>query len=180
MPVAADHLMNLSSNDPRMHRALMETFTFRISESLARRLSSAQMRDWLGEFQRQPCQLPADPGPGEARISLTLPEAQVRAVAGYLRCSASTALRRIALGATQPPIAVLDAQTELDAMHGVWNSSDSSVRAKGQRSGRDLAPMKVAGIPATIISGLITLLAVVIWIFVSTHTGKSANTNMTT
>jgi hypothetical protein len=158
----------------------METFTFRISESLAPRLSSSQMRVWLGDFQREPRHLPEDPGPGEARISLTLPEAQVRAVAGYLRCSASTALRRVALGATQPPVAVLAAQAELEARHGARDSSDSAVRIKDQRGGSELASIKVKGIPGTIVSGLITLLAVVIWIFVITRKGKSTNANMTT
>jgi hypothetical protein len=158
----------------------METFTFRIPESLAARLSSAEMRTWLGDFLRQPCQLPPDPGPGGARLSLTLPEALVQSVAAYLRCSASTALRRVALGATQPPVAVLDAQTELEARQGVWDSSESAVRTMDQRGGSDLASIKVKGIPGTIVSGLITLLAVVIWIFVSARKGKSANANMTT
>jgi hypothetical protein len=158
----------------------METFTFRISEPLAARLSSAGMRTWLGDFLRRPCQLPADPGPGEARMSLTLPEALVQAVAACLHCSASTALRRVALGATQPPVAVLSAQAELEARHGVRDSSDSAVRTKDQRGGSDLASIKVKGIPGTIVSGVITLLAVVIWIFVITRKGKSTNANMTT
>jgi hypothetical protein len=158
----------------------METFTFRISESLAAHLSSAEMRAWLGDFVRQPCQLPPDPGPGSARLSLTLPEALVQSVAAYLRCSASTALRRVALGATQPPVAVLDAQAELEAMHGVWNSSDPSVSAKAHRSGPDLAPLRVAGVPAAIVSGVISLFAFVVWLFVFTRKGKSANANMTT
>jgi len=158
----------------------METFTFRIPESLAARVSSAEMRTWLGDFLRQPYHLPADPGPGGARMSLTLPEALVQAVAGYLRCSASTALRRVALGSTQPPVAVLTAQAELEARYSVRDSSDSATRTKDQRGGCDLASIKVKGIPGTIVSGLITLLAVVIWIFVITRKGKSTNANMTT
>jgi hypothetical protein len=147
----------------------METFTFRIPESMAPHVSSPKMRTWLGDFLRQPYHFPADPGPGEARMSLTLPEALVQAVAAYLRCSASTALRRVALGATQPPIAVLAAQAELEASHGVRDLSDSAVRTKDQRGGSELASIKVKGIPGTIVSGLITLLAVVIWIFVITR-----------
>jgi hypothetical protein len=158
----------------------METFTFRIHESLAARLTSAEMRSLLGEFLRQPCHLPPDPGAGGARLSLTLPEALVESVAAYLGCSTSTALRRVALGATHPPVAVLDAQTELEAMHGVWNSSDPSVRAKAQRSGRGIAPMKVEGIPAAIVSGVISLLAFVVWLFVCTRKGKRPSANMTT
>jgi hypothetical protein len=158
----------------------METFTFRIPESLAVQLTSAEMRTLLGDFLRQPCQLPPDPGAGGARLSLTLPVALVESVATYLRCSASTALRRVALGATQPPVAVLHAQTELEAMHGVWNSSELSLAAKAQRSGRDTAPIKVAGIPAAIVSGVISLLAFVVWLFVCTRKGKRPSANMTT
>ncbi len=74
----------------------METFTFRVPESLAGRLSSVQMRAWLADFLRQPHILPADPGSGEERVSLTLPSEVVRHAATFLRCSQSVALRRIA------------------------------------------------------------------------------------
>jgi hypothetical protein len=158
----------------------METFTFRIPESLVARLSSAEMRTWLRDFLRQPYQLPADPGPGGARMSLTLPEALVQAVAGYLRCSPSTALRRVALGSTQPPVAVLAAQAELEAGQGTWSSSDPSVRVRAQRSSSSVAPIKVEAIPETIVSGLITLLVVVVWILVCALKGKSPKANMTT
>ena len=81
---------------------------------------------------------------------------------------------------TQPPVAVRTAQAELEARHSVRDSSDSAARTKDQRGGCDLASIKVKGIPGTIVSGLITLLAVVIWIFVITRKGKSTNANMTT
>ena len=74
----------------------MGTLTFRIPQGLAGRLTSARMQSWLADFLRQPHVLPADPGSGEERISLTLPGESVRAAAGFLRCSSSAALRRIA------------------------------------------------------------------------------------
>jgi len=74
----------------------MDTFTFRVPDSLAGRLSSVQMRAWLADFLRQPHILPADPGSGEERVSLTLPSEAVRHAATFLRCSQSVALRRIA------------------------------------------------------------------------------------
>jgi hypothetical protein len=72
------------------------TFTFRIPDSMAGRLSSAGMRAWLTQFRRSPYPLPQDPGSGSERISLTLPRELVRDVAGYVHCSASIALRRVA------------------------------------------------------------------------------------
>ena len=86
----------------------MTTFTLRVSDSLAARVNSAQMRDWLDVFLRQPLPLPHDPGPGYERVSLTLTENSVHAAAAYLKCPISSALRRIAierLGAPRPPAA---------------------------------------------------------------------------
>lgn len=65
----------------------MTTFTFRMSNSLADRVSSAQMRSWIAEFLREPHPLPQDPGSGTARVSLTLPDDAVRAVTDHLGCS---------------------------------------------------------------------------------------------
>ena len=72
------------------------TFTFRIPDNMAARLGSAEMRSWLNDFLRNPHALPPDPGSGYERTSLTLPRELVAHVAGYLRCSPSTALRRLA------------------------------------------------------------------------------------
>ncbi|HTR22827.1 MAG TPA: hypothetical protein VMI10_02520 [Terriglobales bacterium] len=44
------------------------TFTFRIPSSMAGRLTSAEMRAWIGDFLRSPHALPPDPGPGYERI----------------------------------------------------------------------------------------------------------------
>jgi hypothetical protein len=74
----------------------MATFTFRIPDSMAGHLSSAEMRSWVKEFLRNPHPLPPDPGSGYERISLTLPRSLVQTVAFDLRCSPSQALRRLA------------------------------------------------------------------------------------
>jgi len=74
----------------------MATFTLRITNALAGRLASTEMRSWLTDFLRLPRPLPPDPGSGEERISLTLPSESVRSAAGFLCCSSSVALRRIA------------------------------------------------------------------------------------
>jgi len=86
----------------------MTTFTLRASEALTGQLSSAEMRSWLEEFLRQPHPLPRDPGSGYGRISLTLPNGPVNAVAAYSQCSVSSTLRRVAaerLGAPRPSVA---------------------------------------------------------------------------
>jgi hypothetical protein len=75
----------------------MTTFTLRVSEMFAARLSSAEMRVWLEDFLHAPHSLPPDPGPGDERISLTLPPSLVEAASASLRCSTSAALRRIAV-----------------------------------------------------------------------------------
>lgn len=76
----------------------MRTFTFRVSHTLADRMTSAQMRAWIGGFLRSPYSLPPDPGTGDHRISLTLPTDQVQQLAGMLGCTPSSALRRLAVG----------------------------------------------------------------------------------
>jgi hypothetical protein len=73
----------------------MTTFTLRASDVMAARLNSAETRNWLDAFLRSPHDI-LDPGPGQARVSLTLPEAEVKAAAAYLQCSPSSALRRLA------------------------------------------------------------------------------------
>jgi hypothetical protein len=79
------------------------TFTLRVSDFLAANLTSATMRASVDAFLWQPHPLPTDPGPGYERISLTLTETSVGAAAAYLQCSASSALRRIAIDALGGP-----------------------------------------------------------------------------
>jgi hypothetical protein len=101
----------------------MTTFTLRLTAPLAQHVSSARMRSWIAEFLREPHSLPPDPGPGEDRLSLTLPGESVQAVAGFLHCTPSEALRRHALKATQPSRAVRAAQRHLAATSEVWAQS---------------------------------------------------------
>ena len=73
----------------------MNTFTFRIPDQWAGRLDSVQLRAWLAEYLRQPKELPPDPGPGDARISLSLPRRAVRVLAAMHDVPVSVALRRL-------------------------------------------------------------------------------------
>ena len=74
----------------------MATFTIRLPDSMVGQLSSAEVRNWLSDFLRAPGELPDDPGSGDFRVSLTLPEQLVLSLAARLGCSPSTALRRLA------------------------------------------------------------------------------------
>lgn len=101
----------------------MTTFTLRGSKSLIARLSSAAMRSWLEDFLRDPYFLPPDPGSGDQRISLTLPQAAVQRASACLQCSASAALRRIAVEH------VADAETKPSAIgtaNGSYSDSDTN------------------------------------------------------
>jgi len=104
----------------------MDTFTFRVPDSLAGRLSSVQMRAWLADFLRQPHILPADPGSGEERVSLTLPSEVVRHAATFLRCSQSVALRRIA---TERLAISFSAAVHQEAIAGHPGSRQSTIPA---------------------------------------------------
>ncbi len=75
----------------------MTTFTIRIPYGMAGRLRSSDVRRWLADFSSRPVSLPADPGPGDFRVSLTLPENQVLDFAASLRSQPSSALRRLAV-----------------------------------------------------------------------------------
>jgi hypothetical protein len=74
----------------------MTTFTLRVADVMAARFSSVETRTWLDAFLRNPHDILGDPGPGRMRVSLTLPETEVKAVAAYLECTTSSALRRLA------------------------------------------------------------------------------------
>jgi hypothetical protein len=82
---------------------IMATFTFRIPDSMAGRLSSAEMRSCLTQFLRNPYPLPPDPGFGYERTSLTLLRELVRDIPGYLRRPPNQALRRLAQERLRPP-----------------------------------------------------------------------------
>jgi hypothetical protein len=158
----------------------MTTFTLRSSGSLAEHLSSAKMRRCIAEFLDRPHALPPDPGPGEDRISLTLPGESVRGLAGFLRCSPSEALRRLALEAIQPSPAVLAAQGELQDRHGSWSPPEASPRASSENGSQDLVPMTGQQIMGLIVSALIPLLSFAVLFFLSFRKGKKPNGSMTT
>lgn len=87
---------NCATGKKNLRVSIMTTFTMRIPDSMAGRLSSSEMRSWLTQFLRNPHPLPPDPGSGYERISLTLPRGLVQTAAFNLRCSPSQALRRLA------------------------------------------------------------------------------------
>jgi hypothetical protein len=158
----------------------MTTFTFRVSNSLADRLSSARMRSWIAEFLRQPQPLPLDPGPGQDRISLTLPGESVHALAGFLRCSPSEALRRVALNALGPSPVVLAAQGELEPRNTSWRPSEAPPRSRPQPESRELTPALEHQIFSLIVSAALCALALGVWFFLSYRKGKHGEGNMTT
>jgi hypothetical protein len=110
------------------------TYTLRTNTALGGQLSSGQMRSWIAEFLRRPHPLPADPGAGEYRTSLNLPNESVRDLAGLLGCSSSTALRRLALNALQSFPAFSAAQSD-------YAESSDSARARTNRVGEGFLPV---------------------------------------
>ena len=157
----------------------MTTFTLRSSGSLAEHLSSAKMRSWIKEFLDQPHALPPDPGAGEDRISLTLPAESVRGLAGFLRCSPSEALRRLALEATQPSPVVSAAQRELEARHGSWSPLEASPWISSEVGSQDRVPVTGQQMMGLIVSALIPLLSFGVLFFLSSRKAKQANGDMT-
>jgi len=110
------------------------TYTLRTTTALGGHLSSGQMRSWIAEFLRRPRPLPADPGAGEYRLSLNLPDESVRELAGLLRCSSSSSLRRIALNALQ-------ASPALSATQSDYAGSSDPARARTNRVDEGFLPV---------------------------------------
>jgi len=138
------------------------------------------MRSWIAEFLRAPYSLPPDPGPGDDRISLTLPAESVHALAGFLRCSPSEALRRLALKATRPSPTVLAAQRELERGNGVWAGSAPSTWEESEDSDEHPRPDVGDQVLGLIVSVVICLLCLAVVFFFSYRKGKLAKENMTT
>lgn len=85
------------------------TITLRIPKGWAGRVGSSDVRGMLAEFLQRPMPLALDPGPGDARISLSLPARAVKVVSGLLNDTESGALRRVVaanLGVLRSPTAV--------------------------------------------------------------------------
>jgi hypothetical protein len=131
----ASKMRQVTTNARKRHSM---TYTLRTTTALGGQLSSGQMRSWIAEFLRRPHPLPADPGAGEYRLSLNLSDESVRDLAGLLRCSSSSALRRIALNALQSSPALSATQTD-------YAGSGDSARARTNRLGEGFLPVMTEG-----------------------------------
>jgi len=152
----------------------MTTFTLRTSGELARNLSSGRMRSWIADFLRQPHSLPPDPGPGQDRISLTLPSESVRNLAGFLRCSPSEALRRLALEAIGPSSAVPAAQREVGASPRSWGPVQTPVRPRATKDNQESTQDIGREIVGLISSAVFCVLMLTVWFFFQYRKGKVA------
>ena len=131
----------------------MATFTFRIPDSMAGRLSSAEVRSWLSLYLANSLPLPPDPGAGQERISLTLPDNLVHKAACCVGCSPSTFLRRLAAANLGPRRAPMSPQATHsakpagmrvpEAAQGVWRPQPSQYRPTPVHD--NLAPTPTAG-----------------------------------
>ena len=143
----------------------MTTFTLRAPVALTGRLGSAEMRCWLEEFLRQPHTLPRDPGSGHGRISLTLSDSTVKAIAAYSRCSVSSALRRIAAERVGAPAASPSQVPQVKVAHtypGSTTISEPSARHK------TAAPHEMEGLQGSPDGGAIVgvLIQFLLWVLV--------------
>jgi hypothetical protein len=125
----------------------MATFTLRVPDVMAGRLDSAQMRSWLSDFLQYPHALPPDPGSGYERVCLTLPKEMVRDASGYLRCSPSASLRRLAaerLG-TCPAVAQVSTAAPKPSFVGLGRvASPSPIRYPASDARHDKSPISQA------------------------------------
>jgi hypothetical protein len=69
----------------------------RVPRGWSAHIYSRKVQAWLREFIRTPRILPSDPrAAGGERLCLSLSESELKRVAGYLGCSPSVAIRRLA------------------------------------------------------------------------------------
>jgi hypothetical protein len=149
----------------------MTTFTIRVSNSLAPRLNSAQMRAWIEEFLRQPHPLPGDPGSGPVRMSLTLPGDSVRAVADHLGCSASEALRRLVAEALGPSArAAAPKSRGLDLPR--WIPREARIRGESSKPSLEMTPEAVNTLLGLIASVVMFGVSLLVWYFIRYRSGK--------
>jgi len=81
------------------------TFTLRVPSSW-QSLASADVRAILAAYLQRPTpNLPSDPGPGDARLSLSLPARAVKVVSALLNENESAALRRVIAASRGLPFA---------------------------------------------------------------------------
>lgn len=67
----------------------------RIPDAWQGRLHSSEVTAWLANYLQRPGPLPADPGAGEARVSLSVPPRAVKILEGLTGETPSSALRRL-------------------------------------------------------------------------------------
>jgi hypothetical protein len=160
------------------------TFTLRVSDSLAAGLSSAKMRASLDAFLCQPHPLPRDPGPGHERISLTLSEPSVNEAAAYLQCSASSALRRIAihgLGAPRRTAIPTDSLSSQPAPASVGRTTPNpAMPPERTKTGPQDSTSQGQAIAAALIQFLCSFLFLGVWLFFISHKKKGLKGSMTT
>jgi len=82
----------------RKHR----TVTIRIPGGWRGQVDSERVAAWLELFLSSPLHLPADPGPGDAILRLSIPVEQFRCFMRKMRCSNSRALRRLLAANLRP------------------------------------------------------------------------------
>lgn len=145
----------------------MTIFTLRTTATLGSQLSSGQMRSWIAEFLRRPHPLPPDPGAGEDRISLNLPRESVRDLAGFLHCSSSSALRRLALNALRSSPAV-------PAAHSDYAAPSDSTWAEPEYADEDLMPSRMEDEILAMIVPVFLLLCLAVLLFVIYRKRKRA------
>jgi hypothetical protein len=73
----------------------MENFSLRVPDQWAGLVNSVRVQRWLSDFFEAPRSLPADPGPGQLQISLSLPPRAVRVLSAGLGEPVAVALRRL-------------------------------------------------------------------------------------
>jgi len=146
----------------------MATFTLRIPDSMAGRLSSGEMRSWLTEFLRNPHPLPPDPGSGYERISLTLSKGLVQTAAFNLRCPPSQALRRLAqehlgpLERVSTPSEPFFCPTSLPAAgNSLWRSAPACQADMGGQSSKDTLGNAIAQLVASVV--MLALMVLVVY-----------------
>ena len=154
----------------------MATFTFRIPDSMAGRLSSSEMRSWLAQFLRNPHPLPPDPGSGCERISLTLPKGLVQTAAFDLRCPPSQALRRVAREHLGPPETArinsepfLRPTSPAAAGNSAWRSAPKDSASVGAQSREH----ELGKVVAQLIASIITLAVICLVGYFSSRSKKT-------
>jgi hypothetical protein len=139
----------------------MTIFTVRTIAPQGNQLSSAQMRSRLAAFLRQPHSLPPDPGAGENRVSFNLPRESVCDLAEFLRCSPSSALRRLALHPMRP-------SSMVPVVRSAHVASSDSTSGESEYAHQNLMPSAVEGeILATIIAVLFLLSLAVLFFVIN-------------